>query len=603
MLRNASLLAVVAVLATSAAQAQDLNVLLKAEENRVAVIEKIKPTVVAIFAAGGKNGGSGVLISDDGYALTNFHVVQATGPTPKCGLADGLLYDAVLVGLDKVGDTALIKLLPRTAGAKFPFAVMGNSDTVNEGDWSIALGNPFLLATDFTPTVTFGLVSGTHRYQYPAGTFLEYPDCIQIDTSINPGNSGGPLFNMSGELIGINGRGSFDKRGRVNSGVGYAISMNQIKNFMGHLRSGLDTDHATLGATVTTQTDQTGIGRMEVTNVLEDSDVARRGVAYGDQILTFAGRPITSVNHLKNVLGVYPRGWRLPMDFRHNSERKEVLVRLMGVQRREIKKGDEPQPEPKKIQIPIKGKDVSGPAAKLYEPKAGFANYYFNRLERDRLMAGFKKNGDFKTLTGDWTMEGTVSMTKSLLQQTATAFKIGEVKDGADGTKTVVNLQIGALSPYTLEPLKADVRNVAVLKQPEGSGGLLAAMYLYRRLLIEGGAAFKDFDHGGVEPIFPPAPPAQDGKAPPSLTSRRVDAEVINTRLGIYYMKLFFSRVDQKLLALEVRMEENEDPCEVYFSEYRLVDGRELPHRLQVLYGNATYGTFNLTKFDLKPAK
>ena len=107
------------------------------------------------------------------------------------------------------------------------------------------MGNPFLLATDFTPTVTFGLVSGVHRYQYPAGTLLEYTDCIQIDTSINPGNSGGPLFNMKGELIGINGRGSFEKRGRVNSGVGYAISINQIKNFLGHLHAGLDTDHAT----------------------------------------------------------------------------------------------------------------------------------------------------------------------------------------------------------------------------------------------------------------------------------------------------------------------------------------------------------------------
>ena len=94
---------------------------------------------------------------------------------------------------------------------------------------------------------------------------------------------------MKGELIGINGRGSFDKRGRVNSGVGYAISINQIKNFLGHLRAGLDTDHATLGAAVTTQTDQTGIGRMEVTSMLEDSDVARRGLDLGDQILTLRG--------------------------------------------------------------------------------------------------------------------------------------------------------------------------------------------------------------------------------------------------------------------------------------------------------------------------
>ena len=91
----------------------------------------------------------------------------------------------------------------------------GRTRRLHLGANLVPLGrNPFLLATDFTPTVTFGLISGVHRYQYPAGTLLEYTDCIQIDTSINPGNSGGPLFNMKGELIGINGRGSFDKRGR-----------------------------------------------------------------------------------------------------------------------------------------------------------------------------------------------------------------------------------------------------------------------------------------------------------------------------------------------------------------------------------------------------
>src|SRR5437660_2778987 len=186
----------------------------------------------------------------------------------QCGLPDGVLYDAVLVGLDKVGDVALIKLLPKKEGQDFPFAPMGDSDKVRAGDWSLAMGNPFLLATDFTPTVTFGLVSGVHRYQYPEGKgLLEYTDCIQIDTSINPGNSGGPLFNMQGELIGINGRGSFDKRRRINSGVGYAISINQIKNFMAHLRAGLDTDHASLGAIVQSATED--IPRLEVRDIID----------------------------------------------------------------------------------------------------------------------------------------------------------------------------------------------------------------------------------------------------------------------------------------------------------------------------------------------
>ena len=93
---------------------------MKSQADRVAVIAKIKPAVVAVFASGGQGGGSGVLINDDGYALTNFHVVRPAGPTMQCGLADGVLYDAVLVGLDKVGDVALIKLLPRKAGKSSP---------------------------------------------------------------------------------------------------------------------------------------------------------------------------------------------------------------------------------------------------------------------------------------------------------------------------------------------------------------------------------------------------------------------------------------------------------------------------------------------------
>src|SRR6266446_10310158 len=253
--------------------AQDVNPAVKsAEAQRVAVIEKARPSVVAIFGPGGQGGGSGVLIDKDGYALTNFHVVEGAGPVMQCGLPDGVLYDAALVGLDKVGDVALIKLLPKKEGQPFPFAVLGDSDLVKEGDWSLAMGNPFLLATDFTPTVTFGLISGVHRYQYPAGTLLEYTDCIQIDTSINPGNSGGPLFNMKAELVGINGRGSFDKRTRINSGVGYAISINQIKNFLPHLRAGLDADHATLGAIVRSENEEENNLRLIVKSILDDCD-------------------------------------------------------------------------------------------------------------------------------------------------------------------------------------------------------------------------------------------------------------------------------------------------------------------------------------------
>ena len=219
-----------------------------AEAQRVAAIEKAEGLRAGDFRPGGQGGGSGVVISPDGYALTNFHVVAGCGKAMQCGMADGKLYDAVIVGIDPTGDVAVIKLFGRD---DFPRGRnWADSDAVRPGDWVFAMGNPFLLATDLQPTVTYGIVSGVHRYQPPSGTFLEYADCIQTDASINPGNSGGPLFDAQGRLIGINGRGSFQKRGRVNVGVGYAISINQIKRFLGALRGGRIVDHATLGVQV-----------------------------------------------------------------------------------------------------------------------------------------------------------------------------------------------------------------------------------------------------------------------------------------------------------------------------------------------------------------
>ena len=259
--------------------------MLDAQAERIKAIKKVHPAIVAVCMQGGQGVGSGVVISPEGYALTNFHVVMPTGPLMQAGLADGVLYDAVLVGQDKVGDVALIKLLPKEKGKPFPFVELGDSDKMRIGDWSLAMGNPFSLAMDFTPTVTYGVISGTNRYQPPEGKgLLEYTDCLQIEASINPGNSGGPLFNMQGELIGINGRGSFEKRGRVNSGVGYAISINQIKNFLGHLKAGIDTDHATLGASVGTVSEDAPLSQMVIKQVLDDSDAARRGIQEGDQL-------------------------------------------------------------------------------------------------------------------------------------------------------------------------------------------------------------------------------------------------------------------------------------------------------------------------------
>ncbi len=593
-----------------AAQAQNPDPrVLEAEAQRIAVIQKVTPTVVAIFARGAQGGGSGVLISTDGYALTNYHVVQGSGPVMECGLPNGVLYDAVLVGLDKVGDVALIKLLPKKEGQDFPHAVMGDSDKVKPGDWSLAMGNPFLLATDFTPTVTFGLVSGVHRYQYPSGVLLEYTDCIQIDTSINPGNSGGPLFNMDGELIGINGRGSFEKRGRVNSGVGYAISINQIKNFLGQLRAGLDTDHATLGALIKEGEDGS---RMVVTSILEESDAYRRGLDLNDELVSFVGRPMSTVNQYKNVLGLFPKGWRVPLVYRRDNTKYEILARLMGVQRQEIEEG---RPRPQVPRPPRPGRPQPGeppqpgrpqpppppsadsPATKLYEPKDGFANYYFNRLERDRLLAAFRQHGTFTGATGTWIVEADFQTKQTKLDGRVVIVEEPE-RDGKT-SHTLARLILGGIK-YELDPLKSE-QNIRNLKDPPGSGGLAMALYQYRRLLSLGEKGFEGtFSHGGHEPFYPP--PA-DGKPPRSLADLRVDSEVLRTEHAAIPSKWYFSLKDQTLLGFEVTVDKDDDPCEVYLSDYRKVDGRLLPHRIEVRHGNGYFGTLLVRRYELATGK
>jgi S1-C subfamily serine protease len=571
----------------------------KMEADRIAAIDKVRPAVVSVFSPGGQGGGSGVLIDDDGYVLTNFHVVAGRGPAGanphmQCGLSDGVLYDSVLVGIDKVGDVSMIRLLPKTdkdgkviapKGGKFPFAKMGDSDKVRAGDWSLAMGNPFLLATDFTPTVTFGMVSGVHRYQYPEGKgLLEYTDCIQIDTSINPGNSGGPLFNMDGELIGINGRGSFEKRGRVNSGVGYAISINQIKNFEGHLRAGLDTDHASTGFLVAERAED-GAAKLTVTEILEDSDAFRRGINTGDLLIAFAGRPMESQNHYKNVLGIYPRGWRVPLKYRHENETKEALVRLMGVLRKEI---PDPNAKPGQAQPVVPAPAVPAEVAKKYEAKAGYANYYFNKTLRDQLLKTFATNhGQFAGKTGTWTIKGDGKVKDN---PSTVEFKVAEEKDKDGKTETTVHYSKGGVNDlYVLQPLKPGLSDED-RENPPGSGGLMFALMQYRQMLAVGEKGFPNdgFAHGGWEPFYP------DGKT-------AVACEVLLTKLGAVPAKWYFSKKDATLLGGEVYLAEREkDPCELYFSDYKKVDGRNVPGKIEVRYGKDTFATLNVTSFEVK---
>ena len=568
-----------------AAGAEPPPAVLEAQQQRVETIQRATKTAVCIFAKEGTGGGSGVVVSADGYALTNFHVVQPAGSYMKCSMADGKLYDAVVVGIDPVGDVGLIKLLGRE---DFPVAPLADSDRVQPGDWCFAVGNPFLLATDFQPTVTLGIVSGVHRYQYPSGTLIEYADCIQTDASINPGNSGGPLFNDKGEVIGINGRISFEKRVRVNVGVGWAISINQIKHFLGCLKSGRIVDHATLGATVAAAED----GSVLVDNILETSDAWRRGLRYDDEIVSFGGRSIGSQNDFKNALGIFPKGWRVPLVYRRDGKETEILVRLAGVHGEEelinkVQRPPRPQ-QPKEgpdgqkgrprdgqpgplplprlpIPVPQPKPQIPAEAAKLIQSKPGYANYYFNELNRDRVWSAFGAKGDFAKVAGIWTLEG----------------------DLADGGKISVTLgddESSGSFPTGAVTVDAN-KDLTDQLGPPGSGGLLAALHLWRRLLVMGPQKYGQLHYYGTAPC-----PGIEGLA--------------DTLVGVNNVvetSFVFDPASGQLALLEMFGDAEQDPCEVRFLDYQPQEGRQFPTRIVVQFGDKQILDVRWTKIDLQP--
>lgn len=365
---------------------------LATERRRAETVARCAPAVCSVMAMDQPGGGSGVVIDPAGFVLTNYHVVgepdkdyqppqppavpageleawraanlsadrdaeagfvaewqqrwreehQPRGKThyrhKKVGLPDGELYAAEVLGIDPGSDLAVLRLLPKRDGQTWPFCRLGDSERLLVGETVFAMGNPFLLATDFTPTVTFGIVSGTHRYQEGQGNrMLVYPDCIQVDAPVNPGNSGGPLFDEHGEVVGINGRISVGDRGRVNVGVGFAISSHQIRNFLGDLLAGRHAEHGTLDMSAWFMSAGAGDERRRgvfVQQMFRDSVIAAAGVGLGDEITFCHGSEVRSANQLATLVGVLPAstwvtiGYRPKQDNESFGAERRVHVRL-----------------------------------------------------------------------------------------------------------------------------------------------------------------------------------------------------------------------------------------------------------------------------------
>ena len=265
--------------------------------------------------------GSGVIVTTDGYLLTNFHVVDGADDI-RVELTDGRTLTAKLIGSDKPSDLALLKV----AGT-FPAVGIGNSDTVKVGDVVLAVGNPLGVGQ----TVTMGIISAKGRSTSVGDG--SYEDFLQTDAPINHGNSGGALVNTRGELVGINSQILSNSDGNI--GIGFAIPANMAKNVMEQLRIKGKVTRAQLGVTVQQVTADMAqnLGLKEtggaiISSVTPGSAAERAGLKQGDVIESFNGQKLHDFNTLRNRVAEAGPGSTADVVVIRDGAQKHVSVKL-----------------------------------------------------------------------------------------------------------------------------------------------------------------------------------------------------------------------------------------------------------------------------------
>jgi serine protease Do len=262
--------------------------------------------------------GSGVIISKDGYILTNNHVVEGSDEI-LVKLSDKEEYQGKVVGMDPNTDLALVKI---ETSRELPTAVLGDSDRLRVGEWVIAIGNPFGLEH----TVTAGIVSAKGRV-IGSGP---YDDFIQTDASINPGNSGGPLFNLKGEVIGVN-----TAIVAAGQGIGFAIPINVAKDELPQLRETGKVTRGWLGVQI--QQWEPGLAQKFglpeergalVGRVIEGEPAEKGGIQKGDVILDLEGHSIKDTKDLLNTVARLQPGQKVKVVVLRDGKEKTLSVEL-----------------------------------------------------------------------------------------------------------------------------------------------------------------------------------------------------------------------------------------------------------------------------------
>ncbi len=241
--------------------------------------------------------GSGVIISEDGYIVTNNHVIEKTDKI-KITLSAGKTYDAKLIGTDKRMDIAVVKIDEKG----LPAVKIANSDQIKVGQWAVAIGNPF--SKSLSHTVTAGIISGIARSSVGLDSDVDF---LQTDAAINPGNSGGALVNMSGELVGINAAILSQSGGY--EGIGFAIPSNTVKSIMdqlikngkvtrGYLGVGIQDVNEEMAKALNLKSPKGAV----VTNVQQGSPADKAHIQQGDVITKVSGKEFESSSDLRKMI-------------------------------------------------------------------------------------------------------------------------------------------------------------------------------------------------------------------------------------------------------------------------------------------------------------
>jgi S1-C subfamily serine protease len=277
--------------------------------------------------------GSGFIFDHSGLILTNAHVVNQADRVTVI-LKDGRTLEGKVQGADEVTDLAVVKI---NAG-DLPIAPLGDSDSVQVGDWAIAVGNPL----GFDNTVTLGIISTLQRSSAQVGIPDKRLDFIQTDAAINPGNSGGPLLNQQGEVIGINTAIRPDAMG-----IGFAIPINKAKEISNRLARGERVIHPFLGIRMLLLTPQIAaennrdpnspftvpeVNGVLVAQVVPDSPAASAGVRRGDVIIQINGTDVTAPEQLQRIVENSGVGEVLQMKIRRGNQTTSLSVRTGELQ-------------------------------------------------------------------------------------------------------------------------------------------------------------------------------------------------------------------------------------------------------------------------------